>query len=436
MLTERRFTFFRNESICRESIVRIAIVGGGIAGLTAAYRLDRDHDVTLLEANNYIGGHTNTVDVDYDGEKHAIDTGFIVFNDRTYPNFCQLLDELGVPSAPTEMTFSVRCDRTNLEYSGNGLRGIFAQRRNLVRPRFYRLLADWRRFNELSTTIFDSIDESLTVGEFLTSHRFSSAFIDHYFLPMGSAIWSCPLGSFLEFPIRFIIEFYRNHGLLSLNDRPQWRVIRGGSKEYVGAMINRIDGSIRKKSPVRSVRRLEDKVVIRLDDGEESFDHVILACHGDQALRILGSDASALESEILSQFPYERNRAVLHTDHSVLPRRRAAWSSWNYHIGTDANAKATVSYDMNILQHIDSQNEFIVTLNGDDRINSSKILSKFEYHHPVFTSNRDAAQRRHHELINQNRTSFCGAYWGNGFHEDGVKSAMAVCQAMRAECMV
>ncbi len=420
--------------------VKIAVIGGGIAGLMTAYRLCNSHQVTLFEANSYVGGHTNTVDIDIDDEHHAIDTGFIVFNDRTYPNFCRLLGELGVESEKTTMSFSVRCERTNLEYSGTGIRGLFAQHSNLLRPRFYRLLADWRRFSELSIKLFDTLDDSLTVGEFLNAHGFSRTFSELYFLPMGSAIWSCPLGTFNEFPIRFIIDFYRNHGLLSLRDRPQWRVVNGGSREYVRAMTRRFSDSIRTNSPVNSVRRHVTHVEVESRHGTESFDHVVLACHSDQALRMLADDASPTERDILSAFPYEKNKAVLHTDVSVLPKRRAAWASWNYHIGTSTSSAkdgaATVSYNMNILQHVQSKHEFIVTLNGTDRIDQSKILREFEYQHPVFTARRNAAQRRHSEILNQNRTSFCGAYWGNGFHEDGVNSAIAVCDAIGSECLV
>jgi len=332
-----------------------------------------------------------------------------------------------------------------LEYAGNNLKGLFAQRRNLLRPRFYRLLFDWRRFSELSLALLKSIDDSLTVGEFLREHRFSKPFIDHYFLPMGSAIWSCPLGTFEQFPIRFIVEFYRNHGLLSLRDRPQWRTIVGGSRRYVEAMTARFQDSIRMSCPVRRVQRFDDRVKIETANAIETFDHVVLACHSDQALRILDQDASNTETDVLSAFPYERNTAVLHTDVSVLPKRRAAWASWNYRIGNDQsrshrleanNSKATVSYDMNILQHIQSKHEFIVTLNSDDQIDPKKVLKQIIYHHPIFTTDRAAAQQRHGELIDQNRTSFCGAYWGNGFHEDGVVSAIAVCEKLRAECAV
>ena len=420
--------------------MKIAVIGGGISGLMTAYRLSDSHQITLYEANSYVGGHTNTVDVEISNERHAIDTGFIVFNDRTYPNFCRLLGELGVESENTTMSFSVRCERTNLEYSGTGLRGLFAQRCNLLRPRFYRLLADWRRFSELSIKLFETLDESLTVGEFLEAHRFSRAFSELYFLPMGSAIWSCPLGTFNEFPIRFIIDFYRNHGLLSLRDRPQWRVINGGSREYVTAMTRRFSDSIRTSTPVKGVRRHAGHVDVESRHGTESFDHIVLACHSDQALRVLGDDASTTERDILGAFPYEQNKAVLHTDISVLPKRRAAWACWNYHIdrptSSSTNGAATVSYNMNILQHVRSEHEFIVTLNGNDRIDQNKILQEFDYQHPVFTARRHAAQCRHGEIVNQNRTSFCGAYWGNGFHEDGVNSAIAVCDAIGSECLV
>lgn len=414
--------------------MKIAIIGAGISGLTAAYRLAERHDITLFEANDYIGGHTNTVDVELDGERHAIDTGFIVFNDWTYPNFIKLLDELRVPSRPTLMSFSVRCDRTGLEYNGSSLNGLFAQRRNLFRPSFHRMLRDIMRFNREALALADKTEArgegEMTVGEFLTQHRYSREFADQYLLPMGSAIWSCPTGTFECFPIRFIVEFYRNHGLLSVRNRPTWRVIEGGSRTYVAAMTTRFRDRIRLNTPVQRVRRLLNGVEIISQGGTpERFDHVVFACHSDQALHML-TDPTPTETELLGAFPYERNIAVLHFDTAPLPRRRRAWASWNYLIPEKPTAHATVSYCMNLLQHIRSKNVFSVTLNSDDFIAPDKVLRRFEYHHPIFTTQRAAAQARHRELFNANRSSFCGAYWGNGFHEDGVVSALKVCESL------
>lgn len=415
--------------------MKIAIIGAGISGLTAAYRLSGSHEITVFEANDYIGGHTHTVDVELDGERHAIDTGFIVFNDWTYPNFIKMLDELKVASKPTSMSFSVRCDRTGLEYNGSSLNGLFAQRRNLFRPSFYRMLRDIMRFNREGQTLAESRPASneaeVTVGDFLHAHRYSREFADQYLLPMGSAIWSCPTGTFEKFPIRFIAEFYRNHGLLSVRNRPKWRVIEGGSRTYVEAMTAKFRDRIRLNAPVQRVRRLVDGVEVESKGAVvERFDHVVFACHSDQALRML-VDASAVENEVLSAFPYEKNIAVLHYDTAPLPRRQRAWASWNYLIPASPTAHATVSYCMNILQHLRSKNVFSVTLNSDEFIDPNKVLQRFEYHHPIFTTQRAAAQARHRELLNANRSSFCGAYWGNGFHEDGVVSALKVCDALR-----
>lgn len=411
--------------------MKVAIIGGGISGLTAAYKLHRQHEITIFEANGYVGGHTNTIDVEVDGERLAVDTGFIVFNYKTYPHFTRMLDELGVESQPTTMSFSMKCDRTGLEYRGADLNGLFAQRSNLVNPRFYRLLRDLVRFNKQSILLLESANQTLTVGEYLDREQFSSEFIEQYFLPMGSAVWSCPFGTFEQFPIRFIVEFYRNHGMLAVKGRPQWRVICGGSKTYVEAMIPEFTDAIRVNSPVTSVTRTEDRIELLPQNGEaEHFDHVIFACHSDQALRILGEAATPTERELLSAFPYEQNVAQLHTDTTVLPHCRRAWASWNYYAARQANNKAAVTYNMNILQNLKSKSVFCVTLNGEDRVEPSKVIRRINYEHPIFTNQRAEAQRRHNEVIGRNRTSFCGAYWGNGFHEDGVKSALAVCTAL------
>lgn len=411
--------------------MRLAIIGSGISGLTAAYRLSPQHDVTVFEAAGYVGGHTNTVDVQIDDERHAIDTGFIVFNDWTYPNFLQLLAELQVRSKPTSMSFSVRDDRADLEYNGESLNSLFAQRRNVLRPGFYRMVGDILRFNRQADRLVAECDPQMTVCEFLERYGYSREFTNHYLLPMGAAIWSCPMGTFARFPIQFIVEFYRHHGLLSITKRPTWRVIVGGSRNYITPLIQPFRERIRLKTPVVRVTRRDDFVEVQPQEGEpEQFDHVIFACHSDQALRILGLDATATEREVLGHFPYNRNAAVLHTDVSVLPQRKPVWASWNYRIRRDAPAAATVSYNMNILQGLSSRHTFCVTLNDEAGIDPQKILRRFEYEHPVFTVHRSTAQRRHRELIDRNRTSFCGAYWGNGFHEDGVVSALRVVDAL------
>ena len=415
--------------------MRIAVVGAGIAGLVAARLLAKDHELTVFEANDYPGGHTHTVDVQLDGQHYAIDTGFIVFNDRTYPNFIHLLSELGVTAQPTSMSFSVTDARSGLEYCGSSLNGLFAQRRNLVRPSFYRLIAEILRFNRQALSLTEPLDDALTVGEFLAQHRYSPLFAESYLLPMGAAIWSCPLGKFADFPIAFVIEFYRNHGLLELRNRPTWQVIQGGSRTYVERIIAGLGPSLRLSTPVQHVRRTDSGVEVQPTTGPaEHFDHIVFACHSDQALRILGAHATSTERELLSSFPYERNRAVLHTDATLLPRSRRAWASWNYHVGIGEVSRlpVDVTYNISLLQGLPGPHTFCVTLNASRSINPAKILGEYSYEHPVFTVQRAASQRRHRELLNAQRSSFCGAYWGNGFHEDGVNSALAVVAALRS----
>lgn len=409
--------------------MRVAIIGSGISGLVSARLLARNHDITLFEADSRIGGHTNTVTVKLEGEpeEYAIDTGFIVYNERTYPNFTKILADLDVPTQATSMSFSVRCDRTGLEYNGTSLNGVFAQRRNILSPSFLSFLREVLRFNREGTADYDAVPENQTVGEYLELKGYSEKFAQQYLLPMGAAIWSCPCEVFGSFPIKFILQFYLNHGLLSLNDRPEWRTIEGGSREYVRKLVRPFADRIRTSCPIRSVRRLPGEVLVEHALGVESFDEVVFACHSDQALSIL-SDADDLETEMLSAFPYSVNQAVLHTDESVLPKNHRAWASWNYHIDSEHSVRPAVTYYMNMLQHIESKHNFCVTLNESQRISPEKVLASFEYAHPMFTTERAAVQRRHHEVIRRRRTSFCGAYWRNGFHEDGVVSALAVCE--------
>lgn len=408
--------------------MRIAVIGTGISGLVSARLLSRDHDVTIFEADSRIGGHSNTVAVTLNGSTSHVDTGFIVYNNRTYPEFSRILADLNVVTQPTSMSFSVQCDRTGLEYNGTSLNGVFAQRRNLLRPSFLRMLSDILRFNREGAADVLSVPDTMKVGEYLSSHHYSNQFADQYLLPMGAAIWSCPCEDFADFPIRFILDFYVNHGLLSLRNRPQWRTIQGGSAEYVKKLTAPFRDRIRICCPVTSVSRGEQDVTIQHAEGCDTFDEVVFACHSDQALRLL-DDPDTVETELLSAFPYSLNTAILHTDTSVLPRRRRAWAAWNYHIAEQPSARPTVTYNMSLLQHIRAPHTFCVTLNEDERINPDQVLADFRYMHPLFTTGRAAAQRRHHEVIRHRRTSFCGAYWRNGFHEDGVVSALAVCRA-------
>lgn len=407
--------------------MRIAIVGTGISGMVCARLLHDQHDITLFDANDYIGGHTHTVAVEHSGQQYDVDTGFIVFNDWTYPNFIGLLNELGVRSKPTSMGFSVTCERSGVEYSGTNLRTLFAQPSNLLRPSHYLMLRDILRFNRESVEHFEALPEQMTIGAYLQLNRYSQAFAERYLLPMGAAIWSCPMSTFMDFPIRFIVEFYRNHGLLSVTKRPTWRVIEGGSKNYVEQLVAPFRRSIRLNSPVQRVVRAMEGVNVATPAGIESFDEVIFACHSDQALRMIESP-TVDEASVLGEFPYGKNVAVLHTDESLLPRRRKVWSSWNYRVRRE-EVRPSVTYNMNILQGIEAPVTFCVTLNEEESIDPGKTLGTYHYAHPIFTTRRAAAQRRHEEMIRAERLSFCGAYWGNGFHEDGVVSALRVCQA-------
>lgn len=411
--------------------MRIAIIGSGISGMTAAWLLHQQHEITVFEAGDYIGGHTHTVDVEVAGQDYSVDTGFIVCNDRTYPNFLKLIDHLEVQRRPTEMGFSVSCDQTGLEYSGSSVNTMYAQRRNLLKPSFHRMVLDILKFNKVGSEDADSVSDEMTVQEYLDWRGFGRMFSDYYLLPMGASIWSCPLGTFAQFPIRFILQFYRHHGLLSINNRPQWYVIEGGSKRYVEKLTAGFSDRIQLNRPVQQVRRFADRVMVQSAQESIEFDEVIFACHSDQALNLL-ADPTETEHDVLGQFPYEPNEAVLHTDSSVLPKRRATWSSWNYRIRKGQDAKATLTYDMNILQGIQSDARFCVTLNDTANIDEASILGRYQYSHPIFTTQRAAAQKRHDELIRTHRTSFCGAYWGNGFHEDGVSSGLAVGRAFGA----
>ena len=412
--------------------MRIAIIGGGISGLTAGYYLHKQFDITLFEANDYLGGHTNTIDIPTDQGSLAVDTGFIVFNDRTYPNFISLLTELSVPFQPTRMSFSVSCDQTGLEYSGTGLNGIFAQRKNIIRPWFYRLLLDFVRFKKDAQRLLESDQPQESVGEFFNRNNYSKQFVEQYFLPMGAAIWSSSFKTFREFPIQFIAEFYQNHGLLGIRNRPQWYVVKGGSKQYVSPLTQDWLDRVKLSSPIEAIDRDETHVLVKPVGREAvAFDHVIFACHSDQALRILGDEATATEREVLSAFPYQKNQAILHTDSSVLPKQRRAWSCWNYFNPKEHYDSATLTYNMNLLQTLNTPETYCVTLNDTGRIDSSKVLRTIDYSHPTFNVDRKTMQARHAELLGPNRTSFCGAYWANGFHEDGVVSALNVVRQLQ-----
>ena len=403
--------------------MRIAIVGTGIAGNVAAYKLRDVHEVTVYEASSYVGGHTNTIDVAEGDRTIAIDTGFIVFNDRTYPNFIDLLDEIGQESQPSVMSFSVSAGDGSLEYNGAGLNALFAQRRNILRPPFLRMVRDILRFNREAMTSLPFEAEGTTVAEYLLRHGYGREFMDDYLVPMAAAIWSAEPVAVHDMPLHFLVRFFDNHGLLQLQDRPIWRVIKGGSREYVAKLVAGHRDRIRLDTPVRRVIRHATGVEIVTDrHGKEWYDAVFLACHSDQALALLNEPTTA-EREVLGAIRYQDNEAVLHTDASVLPKRRRAWAAWNYHIPRDPHRHVAVTYNMNMLQNLDSDEQYCVTLNNDRDIDPGKVIRRIQYQHPVFSRESVVAQLRQVEL-NTERTFFCGAYWRNGFHEDGVVSAL------------
>jgi predicted NAD/FAD-binding protein len=403
--------------------MRVAIIGSGIAGMTAAYRLHREHDVTVFEAGDHFGGHTYTLDIDVAGRTYAVDMGFIVFNDRTYPNFVRLLRELGVDSQPSNMSFSLRCERTGLEYNGTSVSSLFAQPINIVRPSFLGMIYDILRFNREAPRLLLSQDNTLTLGEYLARHGYSDSFVQRYIVPMGRAIWSATEDAMMGFPARFFVDFFERHGFLTVNDRPQWRAIRGGSREYARKLTEGYRHRIRLRTPVQRVKRNGDSVVVRTAKGDvERFDYVVFACHSDQALAIL-EEPTPQESEILGAFPYQANEVVLHTDTRMLPRAPRARAAWNYHALAESKGPVAVTYDMNILQTLVAPEIFLVTLNRTSEIDSNKVLHTTTMHHPVYTPAAVAAQKRRTEISGRNRTFYCGAYWRYGFHEDGVVSA-------------
>ncbi|PSU25982.1 FAD-dependent oxidoreductase [Photobacterium phosphoreum] len=414
--------------------MKIAIIGSGISGLTTAWYLRHQHNITLFEANDYAGGHTATVDVAVDSGQYAIDTGFIVFNDRTYPNFEQLLMELDIQGQASEMSFSVHNDNNGLEYNGHGLSSLFAQKKNLFKPQFFHFLYEITKFNRLAKqTAYENIEQQQTLGDFLQQHDLSEYFTENYILPMGAAIWSSSLADMRNIPLGFFLRFFLNHGLLDIVNRPQWYVIPGGSREYVNRMLVEIESLIKLNSPVQQVSRLNDQVYITVNDSVEVFDHVIFACHSDQALTLL-ADSTTNEQQILSAMAYQDNEVVLHTDESILPNEKAAWASWNYHLPLVSNDSQqqlpALTYNMNILQGIDAPETFCVTLNQTQDIDPSKILRQFTYAHPVFNRSSIHAQQQRHLINGMENTWFCGAYWYNGFHEDGVRSALDVIEAI------
>ena len=411
--------------------MKIAIIGSGISGLTCGYLLHKQHDISVFEASDWVGGHTHTVNVNVNGKSYAVDTGFIVFNDWTYPNFITLMGQLGVRSKVTEMSFSVRDSRTDLEYNGNTLNSLFAQRSNLLSPAFWGMLRDILRFNRQAIRDLEEqrIAPDTRLGDYLQQRGYGTRFIDHYIVPMGAAIWSMSLADMLGFPLQFFVRFFKNHGLLSVSNRPQWRVIEGGSSAYIAPLSAGFADNIHLNCPVISVTRDGLGVLLHSAAGVERFDKVIFACHSDQALKLL-SQPSEAEQQILGAMPYADNDVVLHTDTRLLPDRKLAWASWNYRLGSAGQNCAAVTYDMNILQGIQSETTFCVSLNQTAAIDPLKVLARYTYAHPQYSLQAVAAQARWQELMGDQHSYYCGAYWANGFHEDGVVSALRVARAL------
>jgi predicted NAD/FAD-binding protein len=420
--------------------MRIAIVGAGVSGLVAAHLLHREHEIVLYEASGYAGGHTNTVRVETDHGVHHVDTGFIVMNDRNYPNFTRLLERLGVATQPTRMSFSVKGEDEDFEYCGTP-RGLFCQPRNLVSVRFQRMIVDLLRFNRALRAMLpgeghgepDRHDGGESLGDFLARGRFSRAFVERLIVPQVSAVWSADPSSMHSFPVRFIAEFFANHGMLGFRDRPRWATVTGGSARYVDALSAPFRERIRLNAPVHSIERSHDHVEIESRGAQrERYDQVVIATHSDQALRML-HDASDREAELLGAIPYQRNEVVLHTDSSLLPRRRHARAAWNFHLLREPKRVSTVTYYMNHLQRLRADRDFCVTLNRREAIDPEKIIRTIDYEHPVYTHAGVAAQSAHGSISGlHSRTHYCGAYWGWGFHEDGVRSALRACEAFGA----
>jgi predicted NAD/FAD-binding protein len=427
--------------------MRIAVIGSGISGLTSAYLLSREHDVVVYEAADRLGGHTATMDVEHAGDTYAVDTGFIVFNDWTYPLFQKLLAQLKVDSQHTDMGFSVSCDETGVEYSGDSISTLFAQRRNIFSLRHWRMIKDILRFNKQAPldVAKAGVFDTMTLGEYLQQYGYSDVFTDKYLVPMGAAIWSASTSVMKSFPLQFFVNFFVNHGLLSVTNRPQWHVIKGGSKSYIEPLIASFKDNIRLATPIVSIiRQSEDRsekgngserighVLIHTERyGEEKYDQVVIATHSDQALVLL-SDASDRERRVLGDMTYRENDVILHTDDALLPHNKKTWSSWNYRITKDTKGDndnpPALTYNMNILQGLKAPCTFCVTLNKIDSINPKKILGRYRYSHPVFSMKSIAAQQRWEDINGVNNTWFCGAYWANGFHEDGVKSAVRIAE--------
>ena len=405
--------------------LKIAIIGSGISGLTCAHILDKKHNVTIYEKNDYFGGHTHTHTINEDNTKINVDSGFIVYNENTYPNFIKLLKNLEVDSQKTSMGFSVKHSKKDFEYSGNSLSAIFAKKTNLLNLNFLSMIKNILSFNKQSASDLETLSENLSLKDYLNTKGFSQYFINNYIIPMAAAIWSTPPLKVLDMPALFFIRFFKNHGLLEVVNRPQWWVIKNGSKQYVKKIIKNFKGKTFLNSKVLSVDRKENKVFITIDNEIKEYDCVIFATHSNQALSMI-NNPSKNEKDILGNIKYQKNIATLHTDASILPKRKIAWSSWNYLINSNNDA-VTLTYNMNILQSLNTNKTYCVTINDNQNIDKNKILKEMTYHHPLFNLESIHAQSLKDKINGVNNTYFCGAYWANGFHEDGVNSALDVC---------
>lgn len=409
--------------------MKIAIVGSGIAGLGAAWLLSRQHEVVLFESQNRLGGHTHTHQISRFGRDYSIDTGFIVFNPENYPHLTRMFDQLGVESQATTMGFSVHDGGSGLEYNATNLNAMFCQRSNLLSPRFLRMVREILRFYRECPALLDEPGDGPTLGDYLATNGYSKLFIDDHLVPMACALWSSPSRRIVDFPAKYLVRFMANHRMLQVQGRPDWRVVTGGSSSYITAMQSQWRASVRLDTPVKTLRRTEADVVLSTAAGDESFDQVVLACHADDALAIL-SDPSDEESSVLGAMGFQDNDTVLHTDARILPKRRAAWAAWNAYVPADPAEHCTVSYCMNLLQSIESPEPFIVTLNRSADIDPSKVIARMNYRHPVYDHASVAAQARRKEINGVRRTWYAGAYWGFGFHEDGLRSSVEVATAM------
>ena len=402
--------------------MKIAIIGSGISGNTLAYHLNSNHQITLFESNSRVGGHSHTHEIEIANQKLNVDTGFIVFNKKTYPHFLNLLHELKVPYENSAMSFSVKDSQKDFEYNGTNLNALFAQRKNLISPTFYKMIKEILRFNKNSTLLLKN-NEEISLGEYLDREAYSDFFKKYYILPMGSAIWSSDVKTMMTFPAKFFVRFFDNHGMLNINDRPQWLTITGGSINYVKKLISPFEKNIKLNSQIKSVERRNDHVAIQFHDRTERFDWVFFACHSDEALKLIKSPTQD-EKNVLKAIPYTDNEVILHFDERFMPRRKLAWAAWNYHVTEDSSSPVSLTYNMNILQNLKTNVPVLVTLNPQEKIDKHKIIKKLSYAHPQYSLKSIEAQSKHHLISGVNRTSFAGAYWGNGFHEDGVKSAI------------